>query len=143
MSIFSVFRTVVKTVGNVATVVVNVGRQLLPFIGAARQAIPAVDEAVTKVEDVIAQGGAEADQFLDRNIDTIRDLDGFFVELQEVGVRGQAVTGYAIQASQVDSPTTVTPEEAEELARRIWALKESLAAIASKNDLEAKLAALA
>ncbi len=142
MSVFQIIGRVAGQVAGVISLVVGIGKQMLPFIRAAREVSPDVDRVVDRIEAEISAGGTAADDWLDNNIAALRALDGFFLELGGVAVAGRDVTAAAIAASQSETPDTLTPAEAETLIAKIAILRAALAALGTKNDLEKLLAAL-
>lgn len=145
MSIFSVLSSIFGKAYGVVKVAVNIGKQLLPFVRAAREVVPQVDQYLDQLEAKIADGGEEADDFLDRNLPTLQAMEGFYAELEAVGRTGKAYVAYAIQASQTDTPDSLDPEEAQQLALLLNAHRVAVKDLATKveeSDLEAKLEAM-
>jgi cell division septum initiation protein DivIVA len=130
---------------GVVKVAVGIGVKLLPFVKAAREMSPEVDAFLDNVEQRVQEGGEEADDFLDRNQPTLQAMQGFYAELAVVARTGEAWVAYALLVSQTETPDSVDPGEAKELALLINAHRVALQDLATKteeSDLEAKLLAL-
>lgn len=105
-----------------------------PILKGLRQNIPEINSILQKFEDGIAQGGIEADNFLDRNLDTL-------VKIKDVSADGVAVMHQLgsicdrlILFSQVETPDTITPQEAETIGADLLALKDLLKRFAEKSE---------
>jgi len=138
-----------KTLGSIfgtafgaVKVALSIGKQLLPFVRAAREVSPQVDGYLDQIEEKLAEGGEAADDFLDRNLPTLEAMEGFYTELETFARTGRSYTSYAILASQSETPDTIDPAEAQELALRVNAHRVALKDLVTKideTDLEAKL----
>lgn len=128
------------TLGGIASTVMNVGKIVLPILNAFRAASPEVDAALDKVDDVIEQGGEIADDFFDRNLSTLEQMNEFFVDLGAVAGTGQDLTRFLIDASQNESPETITPEEAQRAGLLIIQLKQRVVDLATTEELAEKIA---
>ena len=142
MTIWSVISTVLTKASGIVSVIVSIGKQVLPFITAAREVVPAVDGVLDRVEEVMASGGAEADDFFDRNLPVLEDLREVFQDLAEFGNAGADMMNEAIIASQQDTPDEITIEEAKRIAVKIDILRHKGVKLATFDDLEMKLAEL-
>lgn len=142
MSIFTTIGRVFSKVGGIAATVVGIGKQMLPFIRAARELSPDVDRIVDAIEANVLAGGTAADDWLDKNVEGVEALDGFFEELAAVAAAGRDVTQAALQFSMFDTPDTITPAEAEILVAKLALLRAKLAALGTREDIEAVLTAL-
>lgn len=127
MSVFSV----IKSIGGT---VLKVGHILLPILHAFREASPEVDMALDTVEDVIEEGGEIADDFLDRNLPTIEAAHEFFVDLKTLADSGVDLTAYIIRASQVETPNSITPSEAQRIGQLLIRMQETLPALIENSD---------
>ncbi len=128
--------------GSIAGTVFKIGRIVLPILNAFRAASPEVDEYLDKVDDIIESGGEAADAFLDRNLGTLEDMQTFFSELEQLGADGRVLSVYLIEASQVESPETLTPVEAHKAGILLNQVRESFAALATKEELAEKIATM-
>ncbi len=142
MSVFGIIGTILTKAAGIVSVVVSIGKQILPFIVAAREVVPAIDDALDKVEGVLEKGGTEADDFFDRNLPVLMDMREVFSDLQKFGAAGEEMVTEAINASQVDTPDVITPEEAKSIALKIDALRAAGVALASMDGLEKKITEL-
>ena len=143
MSIFGIIGSVLTKAAGIVSVVVSVAKQVLPFITAAREVVPAIDNVLDKVDEALATGGAEADDFFDRNLPVLEDLKEVYHDMGEFAASGEAMMDYAIIASQVDTPDTITVEEAKTIALLIDAHRKAAQKMATMGgDLEMKLAEL-
>ena len=145
MSFLSSIGAILGKAVGVVKVALSIGAKLLPFVRAAREVSPEVDRLLDDIEGRIAQGGAEADDFLDRNLATIEAMNGFYTELEQVARTGKAWTEKALLVSQTETPDTVDPSEAQDLALAINDHRVALQDLVTKteeSDLEAKLLAL-
>jgi len=124
--------------GGIFSKVWQIGSVLLPILDAFRKVSPDVDKLLDKIDGIIDQGGEVADDFLDRNLRTLNDMKEFYHDMQEVGVTGEAFIDEAINASQVESPDDITPEEAKAIGELTLYHKDALRKMLSKNDSLAK-----
>ncbi len=142
-------KNILRTIGgffgraaNAVAVAVGIGKQVAPYVRAAREVSPLVDAYVDKLEAVVQTGGEEADRFLDRNLATLQAMHGFFRENKEWAIAGEAMTGHLITASQSETPNELTPEEAERFAELAAVFTEATRQLATKSEesgLEAML----
>lgn len=142
MKIFRAIGSFLGRAANVVAVAVGIGKQVAPYVRAAREVSPLVDAYVDKLEAVVSTGAVEADQFLDRNLATLQALHGFFRENREWATAGEAMTGHLITASQSETPNELTPAEVEEFGRLAALFTEATKALATKTEesgLEAML----
>jgi hypothetical protein len=144
--------TLLSTIGRwfgraygVVKIGVGIGRQMLPFVRAAREVVPQVDQYLDQFEAKIVEGEQAADDFLDRNLPTLNAMEGFYAELEVVGRTGREFTEYAISASQTVTPDALEPAEVQELVRLLNAHRLAVQALATKvqeTELEKKLESL-
>jgi hypothetical protein len=142
MNFLKTLGSIFGTAFGVVKTAVGIGKQLLPFIRGAREMIPQVDEYLDKFEEKVAEAGEDGDDFLDRNLPTLQAMEGFYTELEAVGRTGRDYTAYAILASQSETPDTIEPGEAQELALKLNAHRVALKDLLTKiedSDLEKKL----
>jgi hypothetical protein len=140
----SFFGSLISTIGKVVTTAVTIFKTAKPILEALRPAVDEIDEGFVFIEEQIASGGTVADDFLDRNLDTL-------IAVEHATGKGVVVLGQinALCAklrlfSQDQTPDTITPEEAEELGNDILELRTVLAgwkpqldaAIAKMNAVE-------
>lgn len=145
MNFLKTLGSIFGTAFGVVKTAVGIGKQLLPFIRGAREMIPQVDVYLDQLEEKVAEGGEAADDFLDRNLPTLQAMEGFYGELEAVGRTGRAYVAYAIHASQVETPDSLDPAEAQELALLLNAHRVALKDLLTKiedSELEAKLAGM-
>ncbi len=136
MGIFSVL-------GEIAKTVLKVGQVLIPILKALRGSSHEIDDVLDRVDDVIEGGGEIADDFFDRNIGSLEDMNTFFVELEEVAKSGGALTAYCIEASRVVTPDQITPEEGKRIALMLVELKSGIVELLENSEgLEEKLEAM-
>lgn len=136
MSIFSVL-------GDIAKVVLKVGKIVLPIVEALRGSSHEVDQVMDQVDGVVEAGGEIADDFFDRNIEIIEDMDEFFGDLEQLGKAGKALTGAVIRASQEESPDKITPLEAEAIGDALIVMKDKAIALFENSEgLEEKIAGM-
>ena len=126
MSIGSILGAIVGVVGKVIGVVGSVIRVARPIVEAMRPMVDEVDAAMDWLEENAAIAGEESDDFLDRNMPIINDLEA-------VAARGQVVFGKIHEltvalrvASQDVTPDRITEEEAANLIRIFGEIKDSL-----------------
>jgi len=132
------------TLGSIARTAWKLGGILLPFLKAIRGSVSEIDAALTIGEDTLDAGGEVADDWFDANIDTIRGIKVFGEGLADVGIEVSSLADRIITASQVDSPDTITVEEAAVIGERIWRVKAKIQAlIAEMGALEAGLEKMA
>jgi hypothetical protein len=145
MSFLKTLGSIFGTAFGVVKTAVNIGKQLLPFVSAARSVVPQVDQYLDQLEEKITEGGEAADDFLDRNLPTLQAMEGFYAELEAVGRTGREYVSYAIHASQSETPDTIDVGEAQELAILLNAHRVALKDLLTKieeTELEAKLAGM-
>jgi hypothetical protein len=126
-SIFGVVAGILKKVWDV-------GKILLPIVEAFRAASPEVDQVLDKVDSIIDEGGEVADDFFDRNLPTFLGMQEFYRDMQVAGATGEAFIAAALQASQVDTPDEITPEEVQMLSAKLWAHKSAIEGFFSRQD---------
>lgn len=144
MSIFQkIGKLFTKAVGAVGTVV-GIGRQMAPVVAVVRELSPDLDRFVDKLEAGVATGGVAFDDFLDRNVETLGDMKGFFRETQAWAAAGEVMVDKALEVSQTTTPDIVDLAEGEALAVTIDVFRArtmDLATVASP-EFEAKLVAM-
>lgn len=120
------FGAIFSGIGKIANIAFGVIKTALPILRSLRPAVDEVDQAFEYIEQGIEKGGVVADDFIDRNMETIEILE-------HVSAKGQTVFGQINElaadlriASQVNTPDTITPEEAEAIGRKIVALRSLL-----------------
>jgi len=118
------FSGIVNTVTKVVTGVYGIIKIALPILKSMRPASNEVDEAFKYVEQKIASGGIAADDFLDRNLETIQAINTAaghgIAYLRQLHI----VTDKLIRYSQLETPDTLTPAEVEDLGREIVKFRE-------------------
>ena len=112
----------------------DVGKVLLPIVEAFRAASPEVDEVLDKVDHIIDEGGEIADDFFDRNLETIEGMLEFYRDMQKAGATGEAFIAAVIHASQVETPDDITPEEVQLLSAKLWTHKDAIRGFFEKQD---------
>ena len=142
MGIFSTLGKILGKVVGVVKTVVGIGASVLPFVRAAREVSPEVDQILDTIEAKIEDGGEELDDFLDRNLPTLEAMRGFAIEVQAWGASLQVMAETAIDVSQgAESPDVVDVDEARQLALAIDAFRARSVdlATAASPELEAGL----
>ncbi len=122
----SFFGSIIGTIGKIVTTAVTIFKTAKPILEALRPAVDEIDEGFAFIEGKIAEGGVVADDFLDRNLDTILAVE--HATGKGVVVMGQ-LNGLCAKLrlfSQEQTPDTITPEEAEELGADILAMRSAL-----------------
>jgi len=120
--------------GGIFAKILSIGQVILPIIEAFRAASPDVDRVLDKVDHIIEEGGEAADDFFDRNLDTIYGMREFYRDMQIAGATGEAFIDSAIRASQVDTPDAITPEEAQLVGAKLLTHKDAIRGFFSKQD---------
>lgn len=120
--------------GGIFAKILSIGQVLLPIIEAFRAASPDVDKVLDKVDHIIEEGGEAADDFFDRNLDTIYGMREFYRDMQIAGATGEAFIDSAIQASQVDTPDSITPEEAQLVGAKLLTHKDAIRGFFSNQE---------
>jgi len=120
--------------GGIFAKILSIGQVILPIIEAFRAASPDVDRVLDKVDHIIEEGGEAADDFFDRNLDTIYGMREFYRDMQIAGATGEAFIDAAIRASQVDTPDAITPEEAQLVGAKLLTHKDAIRGFFSKQD---------
>lgn len=139
MSVFKFLGKILGTVAGAVKSVISVGASVLPFVRAAREVSPQVDQILDTIEAKIEDGGEELDDLLDRNLPTLEAMRGFAVEVQAWGASLQLMAETAIDVSQgATSPDVVTPDEVARLVSAIDAFRARSVdlATAANDDLE-------
>lgn len=115
MSFITSLGNIVRVIGRVGSVAYGLLKTVIPVLESLRPAVDEIDTAFEFIEDKIAKGGIEADDFLDRNL-------GAIVAVENLSGKGIAVfqqmNTVAVQlrlASQEQTPDTITPEEAQQI----------------------------
>ena len=133
-----------STLGNIARTAWKLGTILLPILRALREVSPDVDRVMDTIDEVMVEGGDVADDFFDRNLETIQSMKGFGNGLADLGVEISALCDRIILASQVDSPETITLPEAQVIGERVLRVKDKIAALVSGTvELEKALEKMA
>ena len=137
---FGFLGNIVGIIGKVIGVAASIIRIARPIIEAMRPAVEEIDQAMDWLEENATAVGEGGDDFLDRNIQTIEDLEA-------VSARGVVVFGKINElsiamrvASQEKTPDTITEEEAGEFIRLIGEIKDSLGEW--KGELDVSLASM-
>jgi len=124
---FGFLGNIVGVIGKVIGVAGSIIKVARPIIEALRPAVKEIDTAMDWLEENAAKVGEGSDDFLDRNIQTI-------IDLEVVSACGVVVFGGINQlaasmriASQEQTPDTITEEEAAKFIEIIGTIKESLA----------------
>ena len=127
MSIIGILGSIVGVIGKIAGVAVSVMRIAKPILEALRPAIPELETAMEYLEEGAIKVGEEGDDFLDRNLQTILDLE-------DVSSRGAVVFGLLNElsadlriASQESTPDIITEAEAAGFIEKFGMIKEALA----------------
>lgn len=142
MSVVSWIGGALRSVYGAVGVVVGIGKQMLPFVRAAREIVPDVDAVCDRLEAKLQDGGEDADAWLDKNLPALEALDNFFAELAEVAAAGRDVTTSTILYSQVETPEILEVSEGAALAVKINRLRAALVEIGTRDDIESLLADL-
>jgi hypothetical protein len=140
--VFTAIGKIVAKAYGAVSFVVGIGKQMVPFVRAARELSPDLDRVVDRIEAQVTAGGDAADDWIDRNVEAVRALDNFFSELVVAGQAGREVTALALRFSQAETPDTITPRETETLVLAVAALRAALADLGTADDLEKMLAGL-
>lgn len=129
MSVFSF-------VERIAGTVIGVGKILLPIVRALRQGSPVVDDAISKIEDIIELGGGAADDVFDRNRAEITAAKDYCHGAAAVFTGLEEVLQECLDASAEydDTPDSVTPEEAQAIALKLWELKPAIEDIFKRGE---------
>jgi hypothetical protein len=134
MSIFSFLGDVVGVVGKVVGVVASVFKVSKPIMEALAPAIPEVENALDWLKENAAAVGAGADDFLDRNEQTLMDLEmvsgracTFFGDIN-------ALAAYLRVASQETSPDTITEEESAKIIEMLEKVYANIAPLKAELD---------
>ena len=104
--------SLIGTVAKIATTAYSIIKTALPILEALRPAVREVDEVFAKIEQGIASGGIVADDFLDRNLDSIDMLESVSAKGVEVFTRFNELAVKLRVFSQVETPDTITEQEA-------------------------------
>ncbi len=124
--------------GGIFKKVLEIGGVLLPILEAFRKVSPDVDKVLDKIDGIIDEGGEVADDFLDRNLRTLEDMQEFYHDMQRAGSTGELFVAEAIKASQVETPDDITPDEVEAVGRLLLVHKDALRGLFSRNEELAK-----
>ncbi len=128
-----------NAISSLISKVKQVGRLVLPLLNIFRDSSPEIDRALDKVEDVIESGEEAADDFFDRNAETVDAMHEFFGDLQALGAKGQEMTGAIITATRVETPDRFTPAEAEWVGGLILEVKDLIRALGKREQLIAAI----
>ena len=104
--------SLLSTVSKIATTAYAIVKTALPILEALRPAVREVDEVFAKIEQGISSGGIVADDFLDRNLDSIDMLESVSAKGIEVFTRFNELATKLRVFSQVETPDTITEQEA-------------------------------
>lgn len=115
---------IISTVAKYATTAYSIIKTALPILEALRPAVQEVDEIFGKIEEGIAEGGVVADDFLDRNLPAIQALERVSGRGVEVFTQFNLLASKLEKFSQVETPDSITEEEAIELATDLYNLKQ-------------------
>lgn len=134
---------VLQGIVNVGKAVLRIGKIVVPVLRGLGSMVPEIGKLFQGVDDAIADGGVQADDFFDRNLSTIGDIREFFRDLQVFGAKGEETCDAIVVASQVDTPDMITIAEGEHILALTNDLRETLQNIVTKNEsLEAKIDAM-
>lgn len=132
--------SVFKVLGSIAKTAWKVGGILLPIVRVFRQSSPEVDEFFDKVDDAIDVGGAELDDFFDRNMGTIDDMEGFS---REAATCFTDLEGLCQRIRVAAADDAVTPVEAQALGEYLASVKTNFDALFTRaEEVEASVALL-
>jgi len=127
MSLLDKFKSVIRSV-------LRIGNIVVPILRGLRDLVPEIDQGFEAIDNAIEQGGVQADDFFDRNLETIEGMREFFGDLSELAKEGMYFTDKAIQYSQLDTPDLISIEEAEELARSLDRLRQRLQDVVTHSE---------
>ena len=134
MGLINVLGSIVSVFGKVIGVAGSVFKVARPLLEALRPAIGEVEVAMSWLEENAVKVGKGGDDFLDRNLQTILDLE-------MVSARGQVVFGKLNEiavalrvASQEVTPDTIDEAEAARLIALFGEFKDILAAWGPELD---------
>lgn len=135
---FGFLGNIIGALGKVIGVAMSIIKVARPIIEALRPAVDEIDTAMDWLEENGAKVGEEGDDFLDRNLQTI-------VDLEVVSARGVVVFGKINElaaamrvASQEQTPDTITEDEAAVFVGLIGEIKESLGPWGDEMDTAIK-----
>ena len=128
---------------NVAKAALRIGNIVVPVLRGLGEMVPELGNLFAKVDEVVEDGGVEADNFLDRNLAELGEGKEFFLDLQTFAAQGAFTCDLLIRASQVDTPDLITVAEAEEILKATDRLRELGVAVVENNEgLEDRLLAM-
>lgn len=140
MSFIGILGGIFGVIGKVAGVAGSIFKIARPLLEALRPAVDEVDEAMQWLEENAAKVGEDADAFLDKNAQTLMDLE-------LASARGAVVFGKINQltaamrvASQERTPDTITEQEAAEFIGLIGEIREALGPW--RNELDAAVSSM-
>ncbi|HAM58836.1 MAG TPA: hypothetical protein DC063_10065 [Arenimonas sp.] len=125
---------IIGKIGDILKSVLRIGNIVVPVLRALRPVVHEIDVAFEEIDEQIANGGVEADDFFDRNIGTIYQMREFFADLSEFTKEGMYACDKIVQYSQVDTPDTIAPEEATELARAIDRMRQRIQDLLTNSE---------
>ena len=129
----------IKAFGNV---LYKIGAIALPIIKQLRPAVSEIDAICDRVEAALAKGEVGADQFLDRNLQAIKDTSEVLADSIALFHEMRATCDDLVTFSQIETPDAITPQEAAKIGERINTIRILAKRVATKAEpLETKLAA--
>ena len=119
----SFFGSLVGTIAKIATTAYTIMKTALPILEALRPAVKEIDETFALIEKGIAKGGVAADDFLDRNLDSILVLESVSQKGIEVFSQFAELSYKLRHYSQTATPDTITEAEALDLGKELYDLR--------------------
>lgn len=130
----SIFGKIIGVVAKVATTAYSIIQTALPILRALRPAIDEVDRAFDYIEDKIADGGIAADDFLDKNIDTVQAIETWAGRGEAVMQRIGGLSAKLRIYSQEQTPDTITEGEAADLGEDLLELRKLIRSWGEETD---------
>lgn len=124
MSVFSV-------IGSIASKIFSVVTTILPLLDVIKQLIPSLREEAEAIENLVARGGTEADDFVDRNRAELTVVREWFSRLR-VGAQGMEMTIDSILEAADDD--TITPEEIQGIISLLGDAIDNIVAVGETSD---------
>lgn len=121
----SIFKTLWETITKVFAVAKAVIEVAGPIVQGLRKSIPAVNEILTKFEDNVEKGGEGADNYLDRNLGVIGAVGGYADRGIYALTNLKELCNDLVTYSQVETPDTITPEEAQKIVKKMAMFREA------------------
>lgn len=130
-----------KAIKSFGATVYKIAAIALPIIKALRQSSTEVDAVCDRIDAAVLKGEVAADDFFDRNLDTLRSIKEIAADSVALFHELGALCDDAITFSQVDTPDQITPAEAQKLAQRLDTIRVLAKRVATKGEpLEKALA---